>query len=335
LDKCTTCSYRDLVRHMEKRLDRRLSPDVFNLHIGNLTRAKILNRQPAVRRGQKVIYSLTDVAKKQVQLKLIAHPKQSIFTKIFQKFFFYEVYYSPRKVISTEKEFDKFLSEINITRKQLTWGLWSGAGAETNDVIATEIYRNPGGISARARKSHNVAMKEYWMMKNGQSRVVEDINFICSLKQNNINIAITKIERWEINKNSSHKKFRTKYMYELPGVSIEEFIINKRLGEKFKLADVEQAFDILRKNHLIEVAAVVSNQIRFKIVDDALIEIIRDIHETEYSLLRYKWQHFDEPSVKEVDRWSLLMGEDVASGFFKTMELERRTYKKRETSART
>jgi hypothetical protein len=328
LDKRITCSYRELTRLIEKRLGRRLSPDVFNLHIGNLTRAKILNRQPAPRRGKKVLYSLTDVAKKQVQLKMIAHPKHSIFRKIFQKFFFYEVHYSPRKVISTEKEFDKFLSELNIPREKLRCGLWSEVG--TSDVIAREIYR-VDGMSARSRKYHNAQMKEYWLMKEEQSKVVEDINFICSLKQNNVNIAITKIERWEINKNSSHKKFRTNYVYELPGVSMEEFMNNEWLRTRFKLTDVKEAFNLLQKNHLAEIALIVHNQIRFRLTDNVLrnfIEAIRDIHLAEYRFLMYKWQYFDAPSHEELKRWILLMGEEVASKFFKNMEIERRKYKK-------
>jgi hypothetical protein len=41
-----------------------------------------------------------------------------------------------------------------------------------------------------------------------------------------------------------------------------------------------------------------------------------------------KWQHFDAPSHEEFQRWTLLMGEQVASKFFEKMEIERRTYRK-------
>jgi hypothetical protein len=142
---------------------------------------------------------------------------------------------------------------------------------------------------------------------------------------------MTKIERWEINKNSSNKKLHTKYVYELPGVSIEEFMANEWLGPKFKLADVKEAFNLLQKNHLIEIALTVRNQTRFRIIDNTLrnfIEGIRDIHVAEYRFLMYKWQHFDAPSHEEIQRWTLLMSEQVASKFFEKMEIERRTYKK-------
>ena len=265
---------------------------------------------------------------------MIAHPKQSIFRKIYEKYFFYEVHYSPRKVISSEKEFDKLLTELNTTRKELKCWLWSGAGAETNDIVARELYGNSGlyhSMSARTKQIHKKEMKMYWLMKGGESRTLEQINFICPFEQKNLDITMTKIERWEINKNSSNKKLQTKYVYELPGVSIEEFVANEWLGAKFKLADVKEAFNLLHKNHLIEIALTVRNQSRFRIIDSTLrnfIEGIRDIHIAEYRLLMNKWQHFDAPSHEEFQRWTLLMGEQVASKFFEKLEIERCTYRK-------
>jgi DNA-binding Lrp family transcriptional regulator len=186
LSKNLSCPYRELKRKIEKHLQKTISFDVYNLHIRKLLKAKILGRNHAEKRGKKVLYSIPDEAKRQIQLKLIAHPKQSIFRKIYEKFFFYEVHYSPRKVISSEKEFDKLLSELNITRKKLKWWLWSGAGAETNEIIARELYGNPGSyrsMSARTRQIHKKGMKTYWLMKAGQSRSLEHINFICSFKK--------------------------------------------------------------------------------------------------------------------------------------------------------
>jgi hypothetical protein len=334
LSKNLSCLYRELKRKIEKRLQKTISFDVYNLHIRKLLKANILGRDHAGKRGKKVLYSIADEAKRQIQLKLIAHPKKSIFRKIYEKFFFYEVHYSPHKVISSEKEFDKLLSELNTTRKKLEWWLWSGAGAETNDIIAREIYGNSGSyrsMSARTRQIHKKEMKTYWLTKGGQSRTLEQINFICSFKQKDLDITMTKIERWEINKYSSNKKLHTKYVYELPGVSIEEFMANEWLSAKFKLADVKEAFNLLQKNHLIEIALTVRNQTRFRITDNVLrnfIQGIRDIHIAEYRFLMYKWQHFDAPSHEEIQRWTLLMSEKVASKFFEKMEIERRTYKK-------
>jgi hypothetical protein len=193
-------------------------------------------------------------------------------------------------------------------------------------------------MSARTREIHKIEMKMYWLTKTGQSRTIEDINFICRFKENNLDITFTKIERWEINKNSSKKKLRTKYVYELPGVSIEEFMTNQWLGEKYKLADVKEAFNLLQENHLIETVAVLNNQIRFRIGNSILrnfIEAIRDIHLAEYRFLVYKWQHFDAPSHEEFQRWILLMGEQVASKFFQTMEIERRKYNKMKDDCKT
>jgi hypothetical protein len=311
-----------------------MSFDVYNLHVRKLLKAKILRRDQAGKRGKKVPYSIADEAKRQIQLKLIARPKQNIFRKIYEKFLFYEVHYSPRKVISSKREFDKLLSDLKTTRRKIKWWLWSGTGAETNDIVARELYGNSGlycSMSARTRRIHKKEMKKYWLTKGGRSRTIEHINFICSFKQKNLVINMTKIERWEINKFSSNKKLSTKYVYELPGVSIEEFMTNEWMGAKFKLVDVKEAFRLLQENHLIEVVLKVRNQTRLRISDNILrnfIEGIRDIHVEEYRYLTYKWQHFDAPSHEEIQRWTLLMGEQVAPKFFERMEIERRKYRK-------
>jgi DNA-binding HxlR family transcriptional regulator len=75
LGKTSACSYRELKRQIEKRLRRTLSFDVYDLHIRKMVKARILRKHPARRRGSKILYSLSNAAKEQIPLKLIAHPK--------------------------------------------------------------------------------------------------------------------------------------------------------------------------------------------------------------------------------------------------------------------
>ena len=116
----SSVSYLELKRRIEELLNRTISFDTYNVHLRKMLKENILNKQDDGKRGKHVFYSLTEEAKKQIQLNLLGvNPEQIIFRRIYEKLFFYDVYHKSLNIISTEEELDRLLLEINATRNDL------------------------------------------------------------------------------------------------------------------------------------------------------------------------------------------------------------------------
>ena len=100
------------------------------------------------------------------------------------------------------------------------------------------LYQTP-----RSRNSQSIT-KEYWAEREGESTVLENIEFICYplASKGNLDIILKRIEYWEINKHSENTKYYQEYLCELPGFSIEEILASKRFNDD----DVKFAFNALR-----------------------------------------------------------------------------------------
>jgi hypothetical protein len=150
-------------------------------------------------------------------------------------------------------------------------------------------------------------VKEYWQKREGQSIVLEDIEWICFPKPyDDLYFTIKKVEHWQINKNLQNIKYATDYIVTLPGVSMGELINNNNgssQGLKFELSDVREAFNRLIQNDLIEPEFKSHVQTtRYRIKDQnlrKLIEALAAFHEVEFNLALHKWQRFDEPTSQE------------------------------------
>jgi DNA-binding transcriptional ArsR family regulator len=101
LNIMSSVSYLELKRRIEELLNRTISFDTYNVHLRKMLKENILNKQDDGKRGKHVFYSLTEEAKKQIQLNLLGvNPEQIIFRRIYEKL-------------------DRLLLEINATRNDL------------------------------------------------------------------------------------------------------------------------------------------------------------------------------------------------------------------------
>jgi hypothetical protein len=371
-------NYRELKSRIENSIRRKVPLTTFQTHLNILVSHKILNRNDTGR-GKEVLYSLTGVAKKLLELNLLKQCSQDeiLCRRIFEKLFFYLLHYPPAKTISSEEEFDKFLmSEVNLSSKDLEWGrISTGSNYEIVEIIYGVGLRGDGSnyggllspsktVSERKKSMLPVRIKEYWRARKGQSRVQEDIEFICLPISGNIDFSIIKTEHWEINKPSRIKKYKADtYLITMPGVSISELMKGNNLctickdfegqamvsmnllmkrnnnsnilgtAMKFEYTELENAFALLMKNGLIKTALDFhGDETRYILADGRLrdfIEALRNIHEREFDLLFHKWSYFEEPSKDEQSRINRLLGEKDARLVFKETEMSRYQHKKK------
>lgn len=112
----------------EQLIGRTLSPDTFYGHRDVLVGCRILAKIDKGR-GKDVLYSLTENAKKLLQLNLLGcdWEKIRLFNMIYERFFLSEVLDDPKLVLKTEDEFDSFLTDLGVKRDTLKWGTISTA----------------------------------------------------------------------------------------------------------------------------------------------------------------------------------------------------------------
>ena len=315
----------------EQLIGRTLSPDTFYSHLDVLVNCKILDRTDRGR-GKDVLYSLTENAKKLLQLNLLGDDweKIKLFNKIYEGFFLSELLDDPLLVLRTEDEFDSFLSDLGIKRDNLKWGTISTADyGDSLDLV----YDN--GLSTFRYKRR---VKEYWQKKEGKTTVYDKLVHFCFPKEpHSTDIIVHRNEYWQINKNSPHRLQGTEYTAIIPGVSIDD-VVNSRTP-KFSYTDVERAFDLLRKANLIQPAFRFRGQMRYKVKDDDeklytgldlrnFFSTLKVFHDEENGLLTFKWKFFEGPSDDERKRWTWILGKEEANRFFRNIELQRHENRK-------
>ena len=231
---------RELKSKAESSIGRKVPLTTFQTHLNILVSHKILNKNDTGR-GKEVLYSLTGGAKKLLKLNLLKQisPDEIMCRRIFEKLFFYLLHNPPPKTISSEEEFDRFLkSEVNLSSKDLKWGLTStGSNHEIVDIIYGTGQRSDGSnyggllsssktLTEKEKSMLPQRIKKFWRVRKGQSKVLGDIDFICYPIPGNIDFSITKTEHWEIIKPSRIKKYTADtYLITLPGISISELMM--------------------------------------------------------------------------------------------------------------
>jgi hypothetical protein len=164
-------------------------------------------------------------------------------------------------------------------------------------------------------------MRAFWK-KRRQKVAFEEVEFICQPLKDDVDVWIIKTEYWEINKNSSHKKYAVDYRLQLPGVGINEFMGS----ENFKQEDLEKAASLLIKEGLLTRCMVFRNETRYKILDERLrymIANLQGLHYREFACLLWKWEDFEEPTSNEKERAKWLLGEQESERIFRTAEMKR------------
>ena len=324
----------------EQLIARKLSPDTFYGHLRVLVDCKILNKTD-YGRGKGVLYSLTENAKMLMKLNLLGVNWEEIklFTRIYEKFFLYEALHDPLLIVTSEQRFDALLSDLGVNSKDLEWGKFSDAmNYDSVDLVYKKNYASPR-LKSLQRKDDI----EYWRNRKNQNSVSEKIEFICfPLRQyNNLDVVIYRREHWKINKYLPSRIERTEYEVTIPGVSIRELVNDgggNNTNTSFLQADVEEALDLLRQTGLIEPAIEFQGYMRYKIKDEdehilhglnlrSLMSILKAFYDSEFALLKYKWEHFQGPTSEERKRWTWLLGEREARRFFNDADIIR--YEKR------
>jgi hypothetical protein len=365
----------ELKSKVENYIGHNVAFTTFQTHLNILVSHKILNRNDTGR-GKEVLYSLTGGAKNLLKLNLLKQSSldEILCRRIFEKLFFYFLHHPPAKTISSEDEFNRFLeSEVNLSGKDLNWGLTStGSNYEFVDILYGTGQRRDGSnygglltpsktLSEKQGSRLPQRIREYWKTRRRQSKVQENIEFICLPISGNIDFLITKTEHWEINKPSRINKYTAdSYLITMPGVSVSELIkvnnlcsickdfegqamvsmnllmksnINSNYSNslgtamKFEHNDIENAFALLMKNGLIKTASDFhGDETRYILADGRLrdfIEALRNIHEREFDLLFHKWSLFEGPNKDDQSRINRLLGENEARKVFKDIEMSR------------
>jgi hypothetical protein len=285
-------SFLELKKRVERSLSRTLSFQTYSDHLKKMIKDKILNKKDTYERGKPVFYSLSDDAKRQRQLNLLGvSPKQILFRNIYEKIFFYEIYHTPLKVIGSEQELDRFLSEINMTRADLK-----------------EIHSN----------NHKLEIA----IKYEQKRYADTDTLYYT---GDSDIHITRTEYWEACKYYKNK-YATEYTCTLPGISLKEFLGNPFMGVRFESANVEETLSLLIKNGLIKPGIIFRGDMRYMIADRDLRYLIHALSHILYregEWLKHKWNYFEEPTREEQERMNWLLGQQKAANIFRDAELSR------------
>jgi hypothetical protein len=321
----------ELRSRVGESIGHKISPDTFHSHLSVLVNHKILNRWDKGR-GKEVLYSLTKYAKKMLELNLLGveWKRINIFRKIYEKIFLQEVLHDPLLIVRSEQEFNAILSDLGANRENIEWGRISTA---ENDDSVRLVYKG-NYTNPRFKFLHKKHVKKYWQERKGQTSVSEKIEFISfPRKPHDLDTTIIRKEYWEINKNSPNQRQRTEYAITMPGVSIEEFTNeNSHQDFQFERSDIEKTFELLKKAGLIGRAFWFRGHMRYKVIDDSLRDLIstlRYFYVEEFSLLSYKWKHFEWPTIEEKKRWKWIMGEKDATRFFNEVEIIRYENRKR------
>jgi hypothetical protein len=134
-------------------------------------------------------------------LNILGFPLEEVllFRRIYNKILFYDIAYSRGLFIRSEKRFRNILSSIHINQEDLHWGRI--ATGDNYESVKTIYERD-------STPNYESLVEQYWKDNEGQHTVLEDIEFICYPLQRKeyFEFECRKIEHWEINKYSDHKK---------------------------------------------------------------------------------------------------------------------------------
>ncbi len=89
-------SYLTLKDRVEKLLGRTLSFDTYNNHLRRMQAENIISKEDKKERGKKVFYSMTEQAKKQQRLDLLAVSPKQPYSEVFMKKYSFLRYFIDR-----------------------------------------------------------------------------------------------------------------------------------------------------------------------------------------------------------------------------------------------
>jgi DNA-binding PadR family transcriptional regulator len=248
LIKYDSISSGDLKRRIEETLDRKIKPKTYYNHLNRLVNDNVLNKKDTGVRGKpSVFYSLTEEAKRRIELQLLRiFPKYGTIKHMYFHLIFEGI--AKGETCSCDStDLDKHLSEMNISRKDLLIDSiekkYFKAELQQEIVDETEILL-PFNIFIYYRPIYNI-------------RIVQTITYY---------------------KNIIHHTYReySSYCFSIPGIPINSFINKVRFTYK---SDITEAFELLLKNGLIKPKLKFGSEMRYVLADNALDDLITDLYE--------------------------------------------------------
>jgi DNA-binding transcriptional ArsR family regulator len=301
-DVCQLISYGELKRRVEKSLSRNLSYSTFTAHLQRMLNEKELKKdEKRVDGVDKVLYSVTEETKKRGQLRLLRiDPKHEVFKEILTNLFLRGM---TEGGTYASNNLDELLSDIHATRQDLVVDHIEEKHSE---------YDMESELVNVQEKILSVSLTTYYKPVSGV-RITETTSY----RENIFYHFYTEC---------------TMYFCTIPGTSIKEFATTYYTF-KPKLEDVEEAFILLMKNHLIKPIIEFRGETKYGFADGGLNELMTDLYsyhvlEKEYSC--EKWNYIIEPTYEEREsRRAFFTDKNAAETFFNIAEINRFDFKKK------
>jgi hypothetical protein len=296
-----------LKESLENIIKRRISSHTFSIHISNLIVNKLIQKSD-LGRGKTISYSLTDSARKKIDLGLLGNEEERIkqLKRVYNAVLFYHILYYVPKILFSDEEFRQVLVKLGVNENELNWCFMSFGDDDSPFIVYGRDKRFSMG-----RQPHSVykeIVAEYWRDRPELSTVLAEIKFVCYPAKGNLEIYIERIEYWQINKNSSNMRYLTEYHFHLCGFSVSDIV--SITGEEYNIVD--KLFANLKKLNLIRPITSISGEPKFRFKDKEIEDLFAAIWEVhamgEFWLLMKKWSYFDKPTEEELIRLETLLG---------------------------
>lgn len=296
--------YNELKRAIDGKLGRKLSYETFDLHVDRLLQKKLIEKVGDTgRRGTSVQYHVTGETKRKKQLQILGYDrKQLLLRKVYEQILLFEFSRGPY-----------------ILKFEQIQGLLSELGIRVKDLKISSIKRIP--------LDYDIEHKEIYE-KHPEFITTQTIYKPIETKD----IRNLLIQIW---KNEHSRPALNDYCLVLPGFSKSEVLNKARFGDlKPTKTELEEAFDTLRKEHIIKpIGFKFQREMRYTVTDGSLRAMIKDLwnmHSTEWSLLYNKWDILEPPTEDEKKWLSWCWGEEEARRFFQQAEVRRHDLQKKE-----
>jgi hypothetical protein len=235
-------------------------------------------------------YVLTEYAISVDQIKILnRNDKQDIFKKIYKKLIVQEILKEEVK-LNSHKEFDDFLAQLEINKENIIWG---SIVQNRNPDIASLIY--PDLFPKTNRYYKQDLTHELWNSTRKKSRIIP-LELFCFPEYGYPYFEIYRTEYWKLNKNGKNNFISVEYRFRKPGITTDELDNITNLND-----DLLEALSTLQKIKLIK-TKMIGRKIFYTIADGELFEFLENLREiilTQYRLLKFRMDYFENPTEQE------------------------------------
>jgi hypothetical protein len=291
-----------LKRKIERTLGRTINTRTYSDHLKSMVTDNLLKKNDTGERGKEsVFYSVTEEAKKRLKLGILRiEPKHELFKEIFINLLLRGITEGGTYVTSN---LDELLHDIHATRQ---------------DLIIERIKENHSDYDVES-EFVNVQEKELSVSLTIFYKPISDIRIIeniCYRKNIFYHFCTEHIA----------------YFFTIPGMSIKD-LTTKYYTFKPKLEDVEEAFTLLMKNHLIRPLMEFRGETKYVVTDAQLNELMTDLYsfyELENEHFSVKWNYISEPTLEERERrMALFSDKRLSQQSFNKAEINRFNFRKK------